>query len=164
MRVNEGFLKDLAVPRVLMSKEGLRELPKPLKQTMRVNIPTNANDLITLSQAIQARHTALGAASPLASIPGMAGFGALITSASTNHQQGITLAEQAQTANQARDNALGQDMTTPNTVRFTVAAARDLLMSINKGSENKLGDWGFDVIASAAKTGAQPAAQAKPAA
>jgi hypothetical protein len=55
-------------------------------------------------------------------------------------------------------------MTTPGTVRFTVAAARDLLLSLNKGTEQKLGDWGFDVIASAAKTGEKPAAQAKPAA
>jgi hypothetical protein len=128
---------------------------------MRVNIPNNAGDLIALSQAIQAKHAALGAASPLNNIPGMAGFGALVSSASTNHQQGIILAEQSQTANQTRDNALGPDMNTPGTVRFTVAAARDLLLSLNKGTEQKLGDWGFDVIASAAKTSAPPAAQAK---
>ena len=130
---------------------------------MRVNIPNNAGDLIALSQAIQAKHTALGAASPLANIPGIAGFGALVTTASTNHQQGITLAEQAQTANQTRDNALGPDMTTPNTVRFTVAAARDLLLSLNKGSEHKLGDWGFSVVDSAAPTGnAKAQAKARP--
>src|SRR5436309_501925 len=125
---------------------------------MRINIPNNADDFIALSEAIQDKHEQLGAASPLANIPGIEGFGALVQAARTSHKQGVQLAEQAQTANQARDNAIGKDMTTPNTMRFTVAATRDLLMSVNKGNEQKLGDWGFDVVASSA-----PAAKTKPA-
>jgi hypothetical protein len=133
---------------------------------MRIDIPRSAPDLIALGQAIVAKHTALGAASPLNNIPGIAGLGALVTTASTNHQQGIILAEQAQTANQLRDGALGDDRTSPNTVNFYVAAVRGLLLSLNKGSEHKLGDWGFGVIDSVAPNhaSATPAAKAKPAA
>ena len=43
---------------------------------------------------------------------------------------------------------------------WTTPAARDMLAAQNKGSEHKLGDWGFVVDASAQAT---PAAKNKPA-
>lgn len=131
---------------------------------MRINIPGNPDDLIALAKAILAQHTKLGAASPLNGINGIAGFGALVTAADNSNQQASTLYEQAKTATEARDNALGSDLTTPGYVRYFVAAARDVLAGQNKGSEHKLGDWGFDVIAAAAATPAAKAAKtAKPA-
>ena len=131
---------------------------------MRINIPGNPDDLITLAKAILAQHVKLGATSPLNGINGIAGFGAQVTSADTSNQQAATLYEQAKTATEARDNALGSDLTTPGYVRYFVAAARDVLAGQNKGSEHKLGEWGFEVIAStAAKPAATAAAKVKPA-
>ncbi len=46
----------------------------------------------------------------------------------------------------------------PGYVRFYVTAARDLLATQNKGSEHKLGDWGFVVDTSAQATPAAKAA------
>ena len=127
---------------------------------MRINIPSNPDDLITLAKTILAQHTKLAAASPLNGINGIAGFGAQVGTADTNNQQASLLYEQAQTATEARDNALGSDVTTPGYVRYFVAAARDVLAGQNKGSEHKLGDWGFQVIDSAAVTPAAKAAKA----
>jgi hypothetical protein len=119
---------------------------------MRINIPSNPGDLITLAKAVLAQHTKLGAASPLNGINGIAGFGAQVGAADTNNQLANQLYEQAETATENRDNALGPDATTPGYVRYFVTSARDVLAGQNKGSEHKLGDWGFDVIASAAVT------------
>ena len=134
---------------------------------MRINIPSNPDDLITLAKAILAQHTKLGATSPLNGINGIAGFGTQTATADTNNQQAGLLYEQAKSATEARDNALGSDVTTPGYVRYFVAAARDVLAGQNKGSEHKLGDWGFQVIASAAVTpeakAAAKAAKAAPA-
>jgi len=125
---------------------------------MRVNIPSNPDLLINLAKGILAQHTKLGAASPLNGIDGIAGFGAQVGAADTNNQQAAALYKQAETATEARDNALGPDTTTPGSVRFFVTAARDVLAAINKGSEHKLGDWGFEVDASAQATPAAKAA------
>ena len=75
-------------------------------RSMRVNIPSNPGDLIALAKAINAKHIALGAASPLNGINGIAGFGAQVTAADTNNQQADLLYKQAETATEARDNAL----------------------------------------------------------
>jgi hypothetical protein len=65
---------------------------------------------------------------------------------------------------EARDNALGPDTATPGYIRFYVTTARDVLAALNKGSEHKLGDWGFVVDASAqAAPAAKAAAKSKPA-
>jgi hypothetical protein len=120
--------------------------------------------LIKLALAILAKHTTLGAASPLNGIDGIANFGTQVTAADTNNQQADLLYKQAETATEARDNALGPDTITPGCVRFFVTAARDVLAAQNKGSEHKLGDWGFEVDASAQATpAAKAAAKSKPA-
>jgi hypothetical protein len=132
---------------------------------MRIVIPENPDDLVALAKAIEAKHTALGAASPLNGINNIASFGPLVTTADNNNQQAKSLSEQAKTATEARDNALGQrTQLTPGTVRYFVTAARDVLLGLNKGSEHKLGDWNFQVIAAAASNNsAKTPAQPKPA-
>jgi len=131
---------------------------------MRIDIPSNPDEFITLAQAILAQHNKLGAASPLNGIKGIAGFGAQVTAADTNNKLANSLYEQAKTATQARDNAIGPDTTTPGYLQFFVTSARDVLAGQNKGSEHVLGDWGYTVIASAAaKPAAKAAAKAKPA-
>ena len=110
---------------------------------MRINIPSNPGDLIALAKAINAKHIALGAASPLNGIDGIAGFGAQVTAADTNNQQADQLYKQAETATEARDNALGPDTTTPGYVRFFVTASRDVLAAVTKAANT---NWATGVL------------------
>ena len=129
---------------------------------MRINVPTNPTEFIALSKSVLAKHTALGAASPLNSIPGIAGFNGQVTAADTNNTQAALLTQQAEAAIEARDNALGDKTDTSGSVRFFVTAARDLLLAMNKNTEHKLGDWGFQVIASSGSAPATPPAPPHP--
>ena len=118
---------------------------------MRINVPTNADDLIALAKAIQAKHVELGAASPLNGIEGIAQLGPLTTTSDTNNKDAKEFGRKQETAHQLRDRALGQSgPLRENTVRFFVNAARDVLLGLNKGKEQKLGDWSFEVDASPA--------------
>jgi hypothetical protein len=54
---------------------------------MRIPIPTNADDFITLAKAISTKHTALGAASPLKGIEGIDTLATLSATADTNNKQ-----------------------------------------------------------------------------
>jgi hypothetical protein len=150
---------------------GTRE-PKPTKhqtdKNMRINIPSNPDALIKLAKAILANHTALGVASPLNGIDGIAAFQPQVNAADANNDLAGNLYKQAEKATETRDKALGPNATTPGYVRFFVISARDVLAGLNKGSEHKLGDWGFEVDASpqptpAAKAAAKAAKAAKPA-
>jgi hypothetical protein len=119
---------------------------------MRINIPSNVDALIKLAKDISKKHTALGTASPLNNIEGIADFDAQVTAADTNNELAKQLAKQETKATEDRDNALGSDFATPGTVRYFVTAIRNVLAGQNKGSEHKLGDWGYEVIASPAVT------------
>jgi len=63
----------------------------------------------------------------------------------------------AETATQNRDLALGTNDPVKGTVLNYVRSVRDILSGIYKGNEQKLGDWGFDVVEQSAKSGATPA-------
>ena len=125
---------------------------------MRIPIPTNADEFITLAKAISAKHTALGAASPLKGIEGIDTLATLSASADTSNKQAGDLRKQAETCTEARDKAIGPNVNTPGCLQFLVTASRNVLTGQNKGAEHKLGDWGFGVIASVAKTPEQKAA------
>jgi hypothetical protein len=114
---------------------------------MRIPIPENKDQFIILAKALSAKHTALGAASPLSGIEGIANLAVLVTTADTNNQQSKQLAKQATTATEACDKAIGPDAKNPAGLRFLVTASRDVLAGQNRGQEHKLGDWGFGVIA-----------------
>jgi hypothetical protein len=130
---------------------------------MRITIPTNVDELIVLAKAILAKHQALAAASPLNGINGIANFQPQTTAADTNNTLAESLQKQAETAIEARDNALGSDLTTPGSVRYFVASSRDVLLGLNKGAEHNLGGWGFEVIASPKANGtATPPAADEP--
>lgn len=120
----------------------------------RVNIPSNVEKLILLSQAILAKHVALGAASPLSGLK-ITDWTANTAIADTQNRKAVQLRRDAETATQNRDNAIS-DNTDPLGVEFNVKSARDILMALYKGSEQKLGDWGFDVDTSARPSGPPP--------
>lgn len=125
---------------------------------MRVNIPGNAGQQIKLAKAILAKHIALGAASPLNGIEGIAGFGAQVALADSNNLQADLFYKQAETAIEARDKALGPTSDTPGSVRFMVTSAREVLSGLNKGTRHKLTEWGFVVNAPATMSPAAKAA------
>lgn len=110
----------------------------------RVIIPKNPDELIALAKSIGAKHTADGAGSPLTSL-NMADLTVKTTTADTQNQASATAYRNAELATQNRDIALGADRSTQGTVSYYVTAVRDLLLALNKGNEQKLGDWGFTV-------------------
>ena len=125
---------------------------------MRIPIPTNADDFIKLAQALALKHAALGAASPLKNIEGIDNIGTLAATADTQNKLAIDLRQQAETAIETRDRAIGPNSTTLGCLQFLVTSSRDVLAGQNKGAEHKLGEWGFGIIASVAKTPEQKAA------
>jgi hypothetical protein len=130
------------------------------KNTFSVDIPTNPDLLIGLATRLIAKDTALAANSPFKNIKNWTNFAALNTTADTNNTASSTLYQQAEEATQARDNVLGATgQLKENTVRWFVTSARDVLLGLFKGSEQQLGEYGFDVT----YTGATPAAKPQPA-
>jgi hypothetical protein len=129
------------------------------KQTFSVDVPTNPDDLIALAKALLAKDTALGANSPFKNIKNWSNFPALNGTADTQNNTSNTLYQQAEEATELRDNALGQTgQLKENTVRWFVTSARDVLLGLNKGSEQQLGEYGFNVTYGPATS----AAKAKP--
>lgn len=120
----------------------------------RVNIPTNPDKLIQLSQTVLDKHVAVGAASPLGGLK-ITEWTANSTLADTQNKSAAQLRRDAEKATQARDNAIS-DNTNPLGVEFNVKSARDILMALYKGREQQLGDWGFDVDMSARPSGPTP--------
>ena len=116
------------------------------KQTFSVDVPTNPDDLIALAAKILAKDTALGANSPFKNIKNWPAFTGLNGTADTNNDSSKALYQQAEEATQQRDIALGQSgQMKENTVRWFVNSARDVLLGLNKGSEQQLGEYGFNV-------------------
>jgi hypothetical protein len=116
------------------------------KQTFSVDVPTNPDDLIALAFKLLAKDTALGANSPFKNIKNWSAFTALNGTADTSNTASNTLYQQAEEATQTRDNALGQTgQLKENTVRWFVTSARDVLLGLNKGQEQQLGEFGFNV-------------------
>jgi hypothetical protein len=132
------------------------------KQNYRIDIPTNADDLIALAKRILAKDTALADASPVKGVKDWSKFQTTTATADTNNNTSNDLYRQAEEATQNRDLALGHTgQMKPSTVRYFVAAARDVLLGVNKGNEQALGEWGFDVSYSPTNGTKQPAAQVK---
>jgi len=118
------------------------------KGAIRVVIPRNVPELLSLAKNIKKKHDADGAGSPLNSL-NMADFDAKLTTATDQHALGEKLGRDKEKTIQNRDKALGtakgQLVTTPGTVLFYVTSARDILLGVKKGNEQTLGDWGFTV-------------------
>lgn len=137
------------------------------KQNYRVDVPINANELIALAKRILAKDVALADTSPVKNVKDWVQFQTVTNTADTNNNSSNDLYRQAEEATQNRDNALGHTgQLKPGTVRYFITAARDVLLGINKGNEQALGEWGFDVSYSGTSNGKpqpvpQPVAQDK---
>ena len=118
------------------------------KPTVRVNIPSNAQELIILMRKVLARHAADGAKSPLNAI-NVKDFAAKVTTAETANNLAQKLRHESETANEERNLALGiangQISSTNGTALYYLKGVREILLGVYKGREHKLGDWGFNV-------------------
>jgi len=114
--------------------------------TFRIDVPINPDDLVVLAKAIKVKHDALGVDSPIKGLKNMDQFAGKLTTADTKNESAKQLYKDAEKATQDRDLALGQTgQLREQTVRYWVTAARDVLLGLNKGNEQALGDWGFTV-------------------
>jgi hypothetical protein len=103
----------------------------------RIEIPQNPTELLSLMDAIRAKHEALGAQSPLAGLK-WAEVAPALNTAKEQNALSVELRRQAETATGARDAKLPL-------IAETVRAARDVLMGLNRENPDALGAFGFDV-------------------
>jgi hypothetical protein len=117
------------------------------RNNARVNIPSNPTEQIVLLGKVSAKHTALGASSPLGSLP-WAQISPALAAAKTHDDAASDLSKQAE--KEYRD----RDVTMPK-VTQALRDARDLLLVANRENPKALGDFGYVVDDS-------PQAKAKP--
>ena len=100
-----------------------------------------------LSQRVLDKHTLDGAASVLTPM-NTAEWQAKTTFAKTRDADAAKFNRDKETAFAERDLALGMGNNNPGTVDFYNKSCRDVLFGFNKGKEQKLGDWGYEVNSS----------------
>lgn len=123
--------------------------------TVRVNIPSNPDNLITLMEDVLREHVRLAPASPIP-VAMATQMEAVIAEAKPKRQLGQDLSRQSQEAFESANTALGlaagQTTRTPNTGLNLVAQIRDRLLAANPGSENALELFGFEVVVGTASS------------
>ncbi|MCO5254472.1 MAG: hypothetical protein M9892_08930 [Bacteroidetes bacterium] len=118
------------------------------KAGVSVEIPSNVVDLLLLTKAVLDKNTADGVDSPLEDFD-MADLQVKYDIAKAKQDLTVKLNRDRETAFQQRDLAMGrgrkQISVTKGTLKFYLTSARDILLGYNRGEEQNLGDWGFDV-------------------
>jgi hypothetical protein len=125
------------------------------KIAVKVEIPINSpDDLIKLAADVVDHNTVLGEKSPLSGID-MTTFSTKLQSGKEKRAQAKKLHEQAEALNQEAILNLGisktQNSKTPDTVYSTLTSVRDILLALNKGQEEKLSEWGFNITSTIVK-------------
>lgn len=122
----------------------------------RIPIPVNAVKLITLGGTILTKHTTDGGNSPLQAFD-MADMTSLHTDAETANRLALQLRRDSEATTQTRNLLLGiakgQGRRTKGTLLFYITAIRQVLTGIHRGSEQTLGNWGFEVNTSVSSGG-----------
>jgi hypothetical protein len=122
------------------------------RTNIRVDIPVKKPDaFVTLAENIMAKHTELGDQSPLVNLD-MTTFSTQLTNGRSRRDEAKSLRAQSEAKQQESNSALGlakgQTNMTPGTVYSIITQIRDLLLVLNKGSEESLNEWGFKVVIS----------------
>ncbi|MFP5470360.1 MAG: hypothetical protein ACLGGV_02100 [Bacteroidia bacterium] len=127
-----------------------------MRKNVRVEIPRNPEKLIALAEQALKQHKALGAASPLKGLD-MTKLESILKVAAENQEKALLLRKQSEDSTESRNRALGLDTgqtsNTESTVLYFIVAIKTVLLGINKGSEQKLGNFGFEVNTSPRKGG-----------
>lgn len=126
------------------------------RRTIRVEIPTGKpDDIIALAKDVHTKHAADGVDSPL-DTDMMATLNTKTTSADTKNASAKQHDAQAQALRQDRDTLLGladgQTADTPDTALNLLTYTRDALLLKYRGSEEKLSEYGFNVVIGSAKS------------
>ena len=137
------------------------------RKTVRVDVPVNSPDsLIKLAEDIIKQHAKPAANSPLKAAK-VEAMGARALDAKTKREKADELeAEAGQLRDQADTligTAPGQTSETLSTLRNDITGFRDALLVENRGNEETLGQFGFNVvIGTAAAPTRTAAAKAQP--
>jgi len=113
----------------------------------KLSIPRNVEELLTLANAIYAKHLADGVTSPLTQLEdfNLEVIGPNLQLALERHNEAEEHRRKAEIAIEARNKLMGD-------ITGVVKSSRDLLKGKFAKSRRRLGDWGFDVSETAAKT------------
>ena len=125
---------------------------------VRVNMPVNRpQDTLLLGKEIKDRNTLMGVNSPLIGFVDMVVFGNKLTNANTLQKNGNKAQDDAQTyflmCSKTCGLAKGQNKDSEGTLYFNVVQIRDILLLKNRGTEETLSTYGFNVVIS--QTGAR---------
>lgn len=111
----------------------------------------NPDHLIVLARKVYARHKQLGKDSPLINID-MEGLIQKAGEAEESLGQARTLHARAEALSlrgySAIGSAKGQSSLSAGTMYNRLTIIRDLLLSLNKGLEENLSEWGFNIVIS----------------
>jgi hypothetical protein len=143
----------------------IKFLQKMSRPTVKVEIPIGKpDDFLTLAAAIAAKHTELGEGSPVKSL-NMSTFGANVTKAKGFRDDAAKLHKQAETLNEQSRVVLGisenQNSQIEGTVYNLITRVRDILLGIYRGQEEKLNEWGFNIVGGTSVPGRKAAKAAK---
>ena len=123
------------------------------KRTVRVEIPYRKPDkMMLLGETIKNKHEELAELSPLLPVNKMDVFTTKLGQAGSLRNESIALRAQSESKmEEAKVNmgiAPGQSKDTPDTMYNLMLKVRDVLLLTYQGNEEKLSEWGFDVIVS----------------
>jgi hypothetical protein len=126
------------------------------RKTVRVEVPNGQpGKLMDLGEKIVTRSTAPGAAGTL-DPDRMTKLGSAIAVAKGLHSTYVSKDAEAQAARQGRNSALGiavgQNAHTPDTALKDILYARDQLLIEYEGNEEKLAEYGFNVVIGTTKS------------
>lgn len=122
------------------------------KKNVRVEIPVNSPDaMLKLAESITEKHKELGTNSPLG-VFNMGEFEKARQNAASKVKEARNLHAKAEAATQESYNSLGfgkgQTSETKGTAYNMVTRFRDQLLLTHDGNEEKLSEWGFNVVVS----------------
>ena len=126
------------------------------RKTIKIEIPTGSpDDMITLAEGIASRHAELGSAAVLDSTE-VTELSTKAGQAKAKRKKAAELSAQAETLNLQAATLLGvapgQSSETKDTVLFLIDGIRDELLLEHRGTEQALGEYGFDISIGTAKT------------
>jgi hypothetical protein len=127
------------------------------RKNVRVEINTSSpDDFVNQSKLLLKKHKELGDESPLR-ILDMGTFEAKLADADAQREESKTLKNKSEIKMQEAMINLGigkgQTIDTPGTIYHLLTQSRDLLLSINKGKEEALSEWGLKTVVTTSTPG-----------
>lgn len=128
-----------------------------MRKTVRVKIPVSSpDDLISLSKDVDRKHKDQGEESPLTPLLDMEGYDQKLQDAMQLREEAKILKAQSESKLEESKLILGlgkdQNVYTPGTLYNKLWKIKNHLLAIHKGNEEKLSEWGFNVVIGTAKT------------